>query len=44
MVIAKITKTVIRVGVPIVLELVASAIMRQSFRLKKRSRNYSKYR
>jgi hypothetical protein len=40
MVIAKITKAIIRVAAPIVLELVASAIMRQSFRIRRRSRNH----
>jgi hypothetical protein len=39
MVIAKITKTLICAAVPVVLELVASAIMRQSFKIRRRSRN-----
>ena len=43
MVIAKITKTLVRAAVPVVLELVASAIMRQSFRIRRRSRNRSDY-
>lgn len=43
MVIAKITKTIVRVAVPVVLELVASAIMRQSFRIRRRSRNRADY-